>query len=279
MQTTTYNAGTGVGVAIFYLIFLAIFVVPTIAGLWKVFEKAGKPGWAALIPIYINIVWLEVAGESLLWLLVGLVLIIPVLGWLAWVGVSIYLSMDMARSFGKDPGFGVGLALLPFIFYPILGFGPDRYLGPAGKQRQVGSGYPSYPPYAGGYPPSGYPPSGYPAAPGYPQGPAPGGYPQPGGYPPAPGSGYPSPPAPGGYPQPGGSGSPPTSGYPAPPPPPPPAPPPPAPPPSSPGSSGGQWPPPPTQGSGDQWPPPSKPATQGQWPPPPPPPTPPSGDR
>lgn len=104
------------------LIQLAIFVL-IIAGLWKVFTKAGKPGWAAIIPIYNFIVLLEIAGKPIWWILL---LLIPCVN----IVIAILVWIDVAKAFGKGAGFGVGLALLGFIFIPILGFGSDRYIGP-----------------------------------------------------------------------------------------------------------------------------------------------------
>ena len=103
------------------LIFLAI-IVGIIAGIWKVFTKAGKPGWAALIPIYNAIVILEIAGKPLWWIIL---LLIPVVNFV----VAILVNIAVAEKFGKSSGFGVGLALLGFIFYPILGFGDAKYQG------------------------------------------------------------------------------------------------------------------------------------------------------
>lgn len=105
------------------LLMLAIFVA-IIAGIWKVFVKAGKPGWACLIPIYNIVVLLEIVGRPIWWLIL---LIIPIVS----LVVAIIVSIDMAKSFGKGTGFGIGLALLGPIFYPILGFGDARYQGPA----------------------------------------------------------------------------------------------------------------------------------------------------
>ncbi len=105
------------------LLMLAI-VVAIIAGIWKVFVKAGKPGWACLIPIYNIVVLLEIVGRPIWWLIL---LIIPIVS----LVVAIIVSIDMAKSFGKGTGFGVGLALLGPIFYPILGFGDAKYQGPA----------------------------------------------------------------------------------------------------------------------------------------------------
>jgi hypothetical protein len=46
--------------------------------------------------------------------------------------IAIILNIDIAKNFGKGVGFGIGLILLPFIFYPILGFGSAQYQGGAG---------------------------------------------------------------------------------------------------------------------------------------------------
>lgn len=109
------------GGMLFPLIMLA-FTVFIVAAVWRVFTKAGKPGWAALIPIYNAVVLLEITGRPLWWLLLFFV---PVMNVIAMVIVGV----DLARSFGKGVGFGIGLSLFGFIFYPILGFGSARYEG------------------------------------------------------------------------------------------------------------------------------------------------------
>ena len=91
-----------------------------IAGAWKTFEKANQPGWACIIPIYSVIVLLKVAGKPLWWLIV---LIIPFIG----IIPAILIPFAIARNFGKGVGFGAGLMFLPFIFYPVLGFGSAEY--------------------------------------------------------------------------------------------------------------------------------------------------------
>jgi hypothetical protein len=101
------------------LIPLAIFVVVVI-GLWKVFEKAGKPGWAAIIPIYHLIVLLEIVKRPIWWIVLFL---IPVVQLFAFIVVG----LELAKRFGKSQAFGIGIALLPVIFIPILGFGKDQY--------------------------------------------------------------------------------------------------------------------------------------------------------
>lgn len=95
-----------------------------IAGQWAVFDKAGQPGWAAIIPIYNLIVWAEVAKKEAWW---GLLLIVPI----ANLVFMFMLNIEVAKQFGKDVGYGVGLTLLPFVFWPMLGFGKSRYVGNA----------------------------------------------------------------------------------------------------------------------------------------------------
>ncbi len=106
------------------IISIAILVL-MIAAMWKVFAKAGQPGWAAIIPIYNIYVLLKVAGRPGWWLVLY---IIPIVN----IFASIIVSIDVAKSFGKGAGFGVvGLWLFGIIGYPILGFGDARYQGPA----------------------------------------------------------------------------------------------------------------------------------------------------
>lgn len=105
------------------LLYLAVIVV-VIAGMWKTFEKAGQPGWAAIIPIYNVYVMIEIAERPAWWLIlmfIPLVQLVP----------AIIVPIDIAKKFGKGTGFGLGLALLGFIFYPLLGFGSAQYQGRA----------------------------------------------------------------------------------------------------------------------------------------------------
>jgi len=121
------DAGGGAIGGVILLIELAVLVA-IIVGLWKVFVKAGKPGWASIIPIYNVIVLLEICGRPLWWILL---LLIPCVN----IIVAVIVWIDVAKSFGKSELFGVGLAFLGFIFVPILGFGGDQYLGPAAANR------------------------------------------------------------------------------------------------------------------------------------------------
>lgn len=123
-QETGYEGGGAAGAVvglIFTLVYLAILVL-VIAGMWKVFVKAGKPGWACLIPIYNVIVLLEIAGKPLWWIIL---LFIPFVN----IVVFVLISIAVAEKFGKGLGFGLGLAFLPMIFFPVLGFGDAKYQG------------------------------------------------------------------------------------------------------------------------------------------------------
>ena len=106
------------------LIYLALIVV-VIAGMWKMYEKADEPGWAAIVPIYNVWVLLRIVGRPGWWLLL---MLIPIVNFV----VAIIVALDLARSFGRGGGFAVGLIFLGFVFYPILGFGEDEYIGPGG---------------------------------------------------------------------------------------------------------------------------------------------------
>jgi hypothetical protein len=103
------------------IIWLAV-VILMIASLWKVFTKAGQPGWAAIIPIYNLYILCKVGGKSGWWVLL---LLIPFVNFI----IAIILCIAIAERFGKGAGFGVGLAFLGFIFFPILAFGDARYQG------------------------------------------------------------------------------------------------------------------------------------------------------
>lgn len=104
---------------ILFLFYIGVIIV-LLASQWKIFSKAGKPGWACLIPIYSTIVLLEIIKKPVWWIFMFL---IPL--------VNIYFLIvamnELSKSFGKSTGFTVGLLLLPFIFYPILGFGSAEY--------------------------------------------------------------------------------------------------------------------------------------------------------
>jgi hypothetical protein len=100
---------------------LAVAVL-MVAATWKVFSKAGKPGWAAIIPIYNMIVLLQIVGKPAWWVLL---MLIPVVNLI----VCIIVYIELAKAFGQGAGFAIGLLLLGIVFFPVLGFGPAKYVG------------------------------------------------------------------------------------------------------------------------------------------------------
>jgi hypothetical protein len=117
-----YNYGYEGGIGFVGWLFYMAIIVLMLVSMWKVFVKAGKPGWACLIPVYNTLVMLEIVGKPWWYLLL---MLIPVVNIVIWI----MISLDMARVFGKGSGFGIGLAFLPMIFYPILAFGDAKYQG------------------------------------------------------------------------------------------------------------------------------------------------------
>lgn len=110
------------------IVSLIIYVLQVIA-MWKIFTKAGEEGWKSLIPIYNTIVLFKISGINPLLVLVYLAGAIPFVGGLAVLGITIYQAINLAKTFGKTGGFAAGLILLPPVFYMILGFGSDQYVG------------------------------------------------------------------------------------------------------------------------------------------------------
>jgi hypothetical protein len=122
-QSNSSNGGGGMVAMFMLLVQLAIMAV-VIAGIWKVFTKAGHPGWAAIVPLYNLYIMTKIVGRPWWWMLLCF---IPFLG----IIPAIILMWDLARSFGKDALFTVGLVLLSPIFMCVLGFGRAQYQGPA----------------------------------------------------------------------------------------------------------------------------------------------------
>ena len=108
------------GIGIFAILLWLAVVVFVIAGLWKMFEKAGKPGWGAIVPIYNIILLLEIAGRPLWWVVLCLIPLVNLV-------ITFLVCADVARKFGKGTGFALGLFFLGFIFFPVLGFGDAQY--------------------------------------------------------------------------------------------------------------------------------------------------------
>lgn len=106
--------------AVSFVLLSAIIGIITIIGTWKVYTKAGKPGWTSIIPIYNMVVLLEIVGRPLWWVILGFIPVVNIV-------VGVIVLNDLSKAFGKDVGFTIGLLFLPFVFYPILGFGKAQY--------------------------------------------------------------------------------------------------------------------------------------------------------
>jgi len=105
-----------------YIAILAIVILWCVS-VWKVFKKAGKPGWASLIPCHNTVVFLEIAGKPGWWFFL---IIIPFVG----IIFAILALVDFVERFGKGGGYIIGMIFLPFIFMPMLALGDAQYLGP-----------------------------------------------------------------------------------------------------------------------------------------------------
>lgn len=127
----SYSASNAAGAAIFGALmipFLIIWVIMIIAN-WKIFTKAGKPGWAAIIPIYNVIVLLEIVGKPVWWVVLFLIPCVNIV-------FAVWTINLLSKSFGQSEGFTVGLLLLGVVFFPILAFGNYQYLGPAAAEAK-----------------------------------------------------------------------------------------------------------------------------------------------
>jgi hypothetical protein len=113
------------GVWVFYGILLLIVIIAW----WKIFEKAGQPGWKALIPIYNAYILLKIVGKPGWWLILFFIPLVNAV-------FLIWTYNMLSKSFGKDEAFTVGLVLLSFVFFPILAFGDAKYLGPYGNKQE-----------------------------------------------------------------------------------------------------------------------------------------------
>lgn len=116
-----------------WLIVLAVSVF-TIICMWKILKKAGKQGWECLIPIYSNIVMLEIAGLPTWYLILYF---IPI----ANIYISFKLYVELAHKFGKSTGFGVGMALIPVVFNAILAFDDSAYLNATKESTNINTGF------------------------------------------------------------------------------------------------------------------------------------------
>jgi hypothetical protein len=122
MEENQYGAGIPTGAILIWVACAILLIVAQ----WRVFVKAGQPGWAAIIPIYNYYIMTKIGGKPGWWTI--LMILVPIV-------FAIWVINMISKSFGKDEGFTVGLVLLGIIFWPILGFGSAKYQGPYGKRN------------------------------------------------------------------------------------------------------------------------------------------------
>jgi hypothetical protein len=108
------------------LALLVFFTLLVVASMWRLFSKAGEAGWKSLVPFLGAFVYLKITGRPAWWFLL---LLIPVIN----IIPGIVTCFDLARVFGKGPGFGFGILMLGPIFIPLLAFGSARYVGVSGS--------------------------------------------------------------------------------------------------------------------------------------------------
>lgn len=114
--------GSGTWILIIFVTAFYIFVY------WRIFEKAGKPGWASLIPIYNTLILLAIVGKPWWWIFLFFIPVVNII-------FAIWMLNLLSLSFGKGVGFTLGLIFLSIIFYPILAFSNAEYVGPAGLKK------------------------------------------------------------------------------------------------------------------------------------------------
>jgi hypothetical protein len=127
MDTTTLgtSSSSSTSVLIAALLISSIALLILIIAQWKVFVKAGKPGWASIVPVYNNWVLFEIVGYQGWWSLLQL---IPFVNF--FVYILIFISyFKLAKSFGKSDFFAVMNIFFPYICMLILGFGSAKYAG------------------------------------------------------------------------------------------------------------------------------------------------------
>ncbi len=104
----------------YWVVFAILYVLMIIAG-WKVFTKAGKPGWAIIIPFYNIVVWCQIAGKPGWWLILYLIPIVNII-------IAIIVAVNVAKAFGKSGAFGFFLLFILYIIGMfILAFGKAEY--------------------------------------------------------------------------------------------------------------------------------------------------------
>lgn len=130
-------AATIIGALMVYLVIILAISIIQIVAMWKLYTKAGEKGWKSIIPIYNLVILFKISGLSPWLIFVYFAAIIPIIGWIAPIALTAYLCYKLAKSFGKDGAWAVGLYFLAPIFYMVLAFGKSEYVGPGGEVKEV----------------------------------------------------------------------------------------------------------------------------------------------
>ena len=128
---TGIGAALGAFMGILLIIGIAIAVIQIVA-MWKMFTKAGEKGWKSIIPFYNIAILYKISGLSPWLVLIYVAAFIPIINFIAAIAlvvINLYQKINLAKGFNKSTGFTVGLILIPFVFYLILGFGKSEYVG------------------------------------------------------------------------------------------------------------------------------------------------------
>ena len=128
------------GFACIFAAIVVVLLVCLVVGRWKIFVKAGEPGWKAVIPFYSFYTQVKICAPLLLyWIWLGCYIVNFILGLMRVSGVlpgiislatfvlTVLASLKLSKAFGHGIGFAIGLILLPPIFLLILGFGSSEY--------------------------------------------------------------------------------------------------------------------------------------------------------
>lgn len=150
-EASAFASILGIFAGIFFVIVAVVLVllIIIIVSTWKLFTKAGQPGWAAIVPIYNSYILVQVARLPIYYFVI---ILVPMLVNIAKVTVPepvdtvinivtfitySYITYNVAKQFGKGIGYTIGLVFLPFIFYPMLAFGDSVYLEQASSDTPV----------------------------------------------------------------------------------------------------------------------------------------------
>ena len=118
------------GFGIFFMLVIVALCALIVVSNWKIFKKAGQPGWASIVPIYNYVVMLQIIKKPLWWIVLFFIPLVNAV-------MAIVLVYNMAKVFGKGAGFTLGMIFLPFVFYPMLAFGDAVYTAPVGNSSVV----------------------------------------------------------------------------------------------------------------------------------------------